>query len=364
MQGEAHQEKVRNLETALMQVEAVSKARLEELMTLTEKEIAAVRGQKDALQATLFSTQADLAVTNQLKTQLAEYQAMEGLCNSEVKKLHNELKMMTDTQTMLRRHLAESRERELALESRLHSDSQQQETTVKMEEGAEGSGLDQCEAKADSSAVALAPSTVPTQSVTAHHQADLQQELDDARSNINDLISEIEAVAAEEVKARSQSGRLLRQIADYQSMQRVALEENLRLQNQIEDIKLKYAETESRFVLQRGVLTRTDCVWQDGPDEGRHAAAGGAPGANPAVGAGCAGGVSVCAKERPRAVERPPRGGAEAAGGQAAPRGLGEQHQLCAQAQRRAAEEVRPPVKPVRVGAQSQVRYSHWSSLG
>lgn len=238
---------MRNLETALMQVEAVSKARLEELMTITEKEIATVRSQKDALQTTLFSTQADLAVTGQLKTQLAEYQAMEGLCNSEVKKLHNELKMMTDTQTMLRRHLAESKERELALESRLQqSQGHLHEAVVTMEEG---SGLDQCEAKDDGPAAPIAvrsAAAVPTQPVSAHHVVDLQQELDDARNNINDLISEIEAVAAEEVKARSQSGRLLRQIAEYQSMQRVALEENLRLQNQIDDIKVKYTETESR----------------------------------------------------------------------------------------------------------------------
>lgn len=204
------------MEIALHQVEAVSAARMAELMTMTEREVSAAKAQTEALQMKLCSTQADLAVTGQLKTQLTEYQAMEGLCSSEVRKLQNELRMLTDTQVILRDNLSKSRERESALEAQL------------LQLGA---------------TVDTATTAVP---VVSAQLVEMQRELEDARGNINDLILEIEAVAAEELKARTQSGRLLKQIAEYQGMQRVALEENLRLQNQIEDIRVKYAEAESK----------------------------------------------------------------------------------------------------------------------
>ncbi len=75
---------------------------------------------------------------------------------------------------------------------------------------------------------------------------DLEKELQNASSNINDLIMEIETVATEEAKTRAQNGRLLQQIAECQSMQRVALEENLRLQNQIEDLRASNRDVETK----------------------------------------------------------------------------------------------------------------------
>lgn len=75
---------------------------------------------------------------------------------------------------------------------------------------------------------------------------DVQAELADARRNINDLIMEIETVALEESTIRNQNARLLSQVADCQSMQRTALEENLKLQNQIETIKSARVESEAK----------------------------------------------------------------------------------------------------------------------
>jgi chromosome segregation ATPase len=231
-EGEVLQDRVKNLEVSLQQVETVSAARFAELMQITEKEIATARAQTEALQTTLCSTQADLAVTNQLKTQLSEYQAMEALCTNEVRKLQNELRMMSDTQVLLRDNLSKSREREVSLEAQLLQ-CKAANNGSKSENG--DTGID-----------ATSTETVVQVPVADHHMSELLQELEDARGNMNDLITEIETVAAEEVKARTQSGRLLRQIAEYQSMQRVALEENLRLQNQIEDVKTKFAETEHK----------------------------------------------------------------------------------------------------------------------
>jgi len=222
-----------------------------------KKEIAAAKQQSEALQQTLCSAQADLQVTGQQKTQLAEYQAMEALCNSEVRKLQGELKMLSDSQALLQEHLTKSRERELALEQRLND-------TVG---GGSGAAMDvsQNESKvAEEVAVKVesgaTDSTAQQQSVYVQQIAELHSELADARNNINDLISEIEAVAAEEVKARTQSGRLLRQIAEYQSMQRAALEENLRLQNQIEDIKMRHSDTETKMELMKNVMQQQDAL--------------------------------------------------------------------------------------------------------
>jgi hypothetical protein len=57
---------------------------------------------------------------------------------------------------------------------------------------------------------------------------------------------EIETVSGEEAKARSQGARLQKQIAECQGMQRVALEENLHLQNHIEDLKMNQKDIETR----------------------------------------------------------------------------------------------------------------------
>lgn len=226
-QGEALQEKVRNLEIALHQVETVSAARMADLATICERDVAAAKAQTNTLQTQLCSMQADLAVTAQLKTQLVEYQAMEGLCSGEVRKLQNELKMLTETQAVLRDNLEKSRAREAALQSQVQTQQQGQ---------------------TQDATAAAGGATATTAAAANPLLEDLQRELEDARSNINDLILEIDGVAAEELKARTQSGRLLRQIAEYQGMQRVALEENLRLQNQIEDIRVKHAEAESKCV--------------------------------------------------------------------------------------------------------------------
>ena len=76
---------------------------------------------------------------------------------------------------------------------------------------------------------------------------DMQAELEDGKRNINDLIMEIESVAAEESNARMQNSRLLAQIAESQSMQRGALEENLKLQNQLEKLKSGRADFEAGY---------------------------------------------------------------------------------------------------------------------
>ncbi len=63
---------------------------------------------------------------------------------------------------------------------------------------------------------------------------DMQQELDENKTSINDLILEIEAVSGEEPEASQQNSRLLRQMSECQSTQRVALADSQNLQSAIE----------------------------------------------------------------------------------------------------------------------------------
>lgn len=77
---------------------------------------------------------------------------------------------------------------------------------------------------------------------------DMEAELEDGKRNINDLIMEIESVATEESNARMQNSRLLAQIAESQSMQRGALEDNLKLQNQLEKLKSGRADLETGYL--------------------------------------------------------------------------------------------------------------------
>lgn len=213
------QAKVANLEIALQQVEQVSKTRMNELLAITEKEISTFKGQYEALQVKYSSAQADLAVTNQLKTQLAECQTIESLRTAEMKLLQNKLRMVTDSQSLLQENLAKSQERELELKKHL------------------------AEASSNSSEAAAVAEAVAAESQLV---VDLKRELEDARNNINEFILEIASITEDEVKARTQSERIATQISDYQSMQRVALEENMRLQDQIDLIKARSAEMESK----------------------------------------------------------------------------------------------------------------------
>ena len=74
----------------------------------------------------------------------------------------------------------------------------------------------------------------------------MERELSDARSNVDDLILEIETVANDESKARHQCFDLLKQISEYQAMQRIALEENLHLQDSIDDLKSSSKDIETK----------------------------------------------------------------------------------------------------------------------
>lgn len=266
---------MRNLELALSHLEAISAARIDEVIALTQKEISAAKAERDTVQATLCSLQADATMIEQLKTQLAEFQNIGELCTSEVNKVQQRVRHLTETETVLQSNLDASRAREAELEQALSNkaaaetadeDTPETEEVVaaaddstkshtrsgSLEEGEERMDVDTSVDGAASMAVTAPVKPVKRsdyQLLVDHSRArvdDLEKELQNASSNINDLIMEIETVATEETKTRAQNGRLLQQIAECQSMQRVALEENLRLQNQIEDLRVSNRDVETK----------------------------------------------------------------------------------------------------------------------
>lgn len=248
---------MRNLELALSHLEALSAARIDEVIALTQKEIATIKAEKDAIQATMCGAQADLTMSEQLKTQLNEYQTLEELCNGEVAKLTNRVRQLSESQAIVQSNLDQSRMREATLEksllaataasSSISSNSNCHSSNSNGDSGG-GSGENGTTTAADSSLNGEDVVLSPAQLVQQAHQRveEMNREVQNSANNINDLIMEIETVAAEEAKARAQGSRLLKQITECQSMQRVALEENLRLQNQIEELRMSHRDNEAK----------------------------------------------------------------------------------------------------------------------
>ena len=77
--------------------------------------------------------------------------------------------------------------------------------------------------------------------------ADIEIQLKDAQTNMNDMISEIEAVAEQESTSRSQARRALKHNDEQLILHRRVKEENLQLLEQISSLQLKYAEALAKY---------------------------------------------------------------------------------------------------------------------
>lgn len=256
---------MRDLELALTELEAVSIARIEEVVEVTAKEMASVRAERDALKTSLSSSNADIIMTDHLRRQLADYESVKELCIHEVGTLQSQVRMLTETNQVLRVNLENTRRRESSMELLLL------EGTIS--KGASSASSSSCTAGATAGDDAVASNSecadisVPTDEMVVGNNADgkvdsvaaelvvkqsqerildLERELVDARSNVDDLILEIETVANDESKARHQCFDLLKQISEYQAMQRIALEENLHLQDSIDDLKSSSKDIETK----------------------------------------------------------------------------------------------------------------------
>lgn len=231
----AYQEKLKSFEIAVAHLEAETTSRIAEIITQANVEITAARVEKEAAQTQYANAQADIVMASQLKAQLSELQVADALAQSEVRKLQNELSLANKTLDIVNSSLKNSREREEKLTSQVQS-----KIVAAVKENDDEGGVDTGDV-----ITALAANEEVARQAQAR-AVDLQSELDASKNSTNDLILEIEAVCAEEVKSREQNMRLMKQISECQSMQRVALEENLKLQNQIEDLKSSKKDMEKR----------------------------------------------------------------------------------------------------------------------
>jgi hypothetical protein len=253
------QDKVRDLELALTELEAVSISRIEEVVEVTAKEIASVKAERDALKTTLSSSNADIIMADHLRRQLADYESVKELCIHEVSTLQSQVRMLTETNQVLRVNLEKTRRRESSMEEQLlvfdrnaaadkeallvvasSLNSKCADRSVPTDEMIVGNNNNE-ESRVESVRVS---ELVVKQS--QERILDLERELSDARSNVDDLILEIETVANDESKARHQCFDLLKQISEYQAMQRIALEENLHLQDSIDDLKSSSKDIETK----------------------------------------------------------------------------------------------------------------------
>ena len=255
------QDKVRDLELALTELEAVSISRIEEVVEVTAKEMASVKAERDTLKTALSSSNADIIMADHLRRQLADYESVKELCTHEVSNLQSQVRMLTETNQMLRVNLEKTRRRELSMEEKLLMFDRNNAAADKevlpvvasplISECADRSvptdemimGNNNEESRVDSIGVQVAELVVKQ---SQERILDLERELSDARSNVDDLILEIETVANDESKARHQCFDLLKQISEYQAMQRIALEENLHLQDSIDDLKSSSKDIETK----------------------------------------------------------------------------------------------------------------------
>jgi len=247
------QDKVANLETALFQVEAVASARMEEVVSITEAVLLQKSGEMEKMQQKLNSNQADMEGIEQLKTLTEEYQKHDEVCKNEVRKLQRQVEQLNNTQKLLQENLAKATARErqaekLLLEKMVRLDHGSAEVkaevdmtihTTGMLVDAEGEEVEEGEV----TAVAIAEDLVQQ---SRERLEDVQSELADSRSYINELILEIEAVSSDEIRTREQNSRLLQQLSDASVAQRGGIEENLRLLNQIEVTKTLKVEAEAK----------------------------------------------------------------------------------------------------------------------
>lgn len=92
---------------------------------------------------------------------------------------------------------------------------------------------------------------------------DLEKELEETKASIHEFLTEIDAVSNQEVTSRQQSERLLQQIHDYQSIQRDALQENMRLQSAVEDMQKSMKEMEQRTEMMKQLMLQQESTLTD-----------------------------------------------------------------------------------------------------
>lgn len=300
-------EKITNFEVAMRLLESSTAAKVKEITSQANAEVTALRGEKKELESAMYKAKAEVSLNSQLKEQVGELKSLETAAKGESRKLKERINTLLQNQNKLRDHIKNAQEREEALEKELASakgedyDTQQTITMPELEEveappvsspstkapskGAkkkggkkkeskpapieeEGEVNDEVEAKPSASGGSSAkadpqPSVKEVTLSLGSCQSrlrDMQSELADAHSSINDLILEIEAVTAEEAKSREQAARVLQLVTEGQNGQRQICEENMKLQDLAAKLQQSQTDLENRLHTSSTALRQQEAV--------------------------------------------------------------------------------------------------------
>lgn len=261
-------QKVKDLQLALAQVETAASKKIEDFIFSIEKEFNMLKQEKQSLELKIKQLDSTVDSEQQSKALLQEYQQLEDSKNLRLGSLENESKSLQEVNQQLSRNLEKSRKRERYLESVIshfaiplpsnakpktpssipplviaHAVSSTPTPFLK----SEGEDLSSDAGFSDSDGK-LKLDQISHQMIkqTQERCSDLEKELNQVKTQVNDLITEIEAVSNHEAAAREQSEGLIKRIAESHSMQQMALDENLKLMNDLEDTKVKKTDAETK----------------------------------------------------------------------------------------------------------------------
>lgn len=232
-----------HLQSTLLIVEKAAMDQVQAVTNATQQEIQRINHENQSIQQKVVEMQALHTISVQMNSQCQELIAIEEIRTRKINQLERNIENLTAEKEQLQRHLDQSRARERELETAIAAN-----TT-----GVSPTGSSTAESKPDGHHHAegepLPTNVQALQTMLSARQKryqDIDKELTDSKSNVNDLILELETISGEETRSREQNERLLKQLSESQALQRDALEENLRLNEQMAEMKKSVKETDSK----------------------------------------------------------------------------------------------------------------------
>lgn len=260
-------QKVKDLQLALAQVETSASKKIEDFIFSIEKEFNMLKQEKQSLELKIKLLDSTVDSEQLSKALLQENQQLEDSKNLRLGSLEKESKSLQEVNQQLSRNLEKSRKRERYLESVIshfaiplpsnakpktpssipppviaHAVSSTPTPLLKPE----GDDLSSDPGFSDDGKLKLDQISHQMIKQTQERCSDLEKELNQVKTQVNDLITEIEAVSNHEAAAREQSEGLIKRIAESHCMQQMALDENLKLMNDLEDTKVKKTDAETK----------------------------------------------------------------------------------------------------------------------
>lgn len=215
------QSRVVELDEALAAVEVEARGRVDEVAGAAEAELRQLGEERAKALSCVAALQAEVEELSDVRARAAELAELEAAARLSCEGSRDRLRDALAARTAVEDQLTAARRRERALE-------------VALQEGErEVAGLSAAQERADG----------------------LEREVQEARASIDDLIAEIEAVAAAEERARTQTSAVLARMEGIGGAQRSLREENLRLLEQVAALQQKHGALKTRCVSRTAILS-------------------------------------------------------------------------------------------------------------